>query len=276
MYWSLPSERRRLSRSVRYFSRRAWGSKVAMCGGTLRWNRPPRRAGEMPLPDTSTALDPSGMTPLSEGVPATLDHLVWAAPDLDEAVQLLYERSGVRAEPGGQHPELGTHNALARIGARTYLEVLAPDPRLPAGTLARQLAALPSPALLMWAARTPDAAATAASAQTEGYGAAVIEGRRTGVDGEELRWTSVFVSRHGAGTLIPFFIQWHGARHPAAHAPDGMRLTSFCIETSRPESLRLVLGALDVKVTVRKGLRDRLFARMATPRGPLHLTGAED
>jgi hypothetical protein len=208
-------------------------------------------------------------------VATTLDHLVWAARDLEEAVQQLYERSGVRAQPGGQHPELGTHNALARIGTRTYLEVLAPDPRLPAGTLARQLAALPSPALLMWAARTRDAAATAASAQSEGYGAAVIPGRRTGVDGEELRWTNVFVSRHGAGTLVPFFIQWHGARHPALHAPDGMRLTSFSIETSHPESLRLVLEALDVKVTVRKGPRDRLIARMATPRGLLDLTGPE-
>ena len=207
---------------------------------------------------------------------ATLDHLVWAARDLDEAVEQLYERSGVRAEPGGQHPELGTHNALARVGVHTYLEVLAPDPRLRAGTLARQLAALPAPALLMWAARTRNAAATARSAQTEGYGATMVEGRRTGVDGEELRWTNVFVSRHGAGTLIPFFIQWHGARHPAVHAADGMRLTSFSIETSRPESLRLVLAALDVKVVVRKGLRDRLIARMVTPRGPLELAGPEN
>jgi hypothetical protein len=209
-------------------------------------------------------------------VPATLDHLVWAARDLDEAVEQLYERSGVRARPGGQHPDLGTHNALARLGVRTYLEVLAPDPSLRAGTLARQLAALPAPALLMWAARTRNAAATAAAAETEGYGSTMVEGRRTGVDGEDLSWSNVFVSRHGAGTLIPFFIQWHGARHPALDAAAGMRLTSFSIETSRPESLRLVLAALDVKVAVRKGLRDRLIARLATPRGALELTGPED
>jgi hypothetical protein len=209
-------------------------------------------------------------------VPATLDHLVWAARDLDEAVEQLYERSGVRARPGGQHPDLGTHNALARLGARTYLEVLAPDPSLRAGTVARQLAALPAPALLMWAARTRNAPATAATAQTEGYGSTTVEGRRTGVNGEELSWTSVFVSRHGAGTLIPFFIEWHGARHPALDAADGMRLRSFSIETSRPESLRLVLAALDVKVAVRKSPRERLVARLATPRGALELTGPED
>ena len=208
-------------------------------------------------------------------MPATLDHLVWAARDLDEAVERLYERSGVRARPGGQHPDLGTHNALVRLGVHSYLEVLAPDPTLRAGTVARQLAALPAPTLLMWAARTRDAAATAASARTEGYGATVIEGRRTGADGGELSWTSVFVSRHGAGTLIPFFIQWNGAQHPALDAAGGMRLTSFSIETSRPESLRVVLAALDIKVTVRKGLRDRLVARITTPHGPLKLTGPE-
>jgi hypothetical protein len=208
-------------------------------------------------------------------VPATLDHLVWAARDLDEAVRLLHERSGVRAAPGGQHPDLGTHNALARLGPRTYLEVLAPDPRLRAGTLTRQLAALAAPALIMWAARTRDADATAVRAQAEGYGATTVEGRRTGIDGADVRWTSVFVSRHGAGTLIPFFIAWHRARHPAAGAPDGLRLRSFSIETSRPESVRLVLSALDVKVAVKKAAGDRLVARIDSPRGPFELAGPE-
>ena len=208
-------------------------------------------------------------------MPATLDHLLWAAPDLNDAVEQLFERSGVRAIPGGQHPDLGTHNALARLGVRTYLEVLAPDPNLRAGTLARQLTALPAPALLMWAARTRNAAATAACAETAGYSSTIVEGRRTGIGGEELSWTNVFVSRHGAGTLIPFFTQWHATRHPAAHATDGMRLTSFFIETSRPESLRAVFAALEVKVSVRNGLRDRLVARIDTPRGPLELTGPE-
>src|SRR4029079_19627117 len=57
----------------------------------------------------------NGARPLSEAVPATLDHLLWAAPDLNDAVEQLFERSGVRAIPGGQHPDLGTHNALARL-----------------------------------------------------------------------------------------------------------------------------------------------------------------
>jgi hypothetical protein len=62
-------------------------------------------------------------------VPATLDHLLWGHRDLDEAVDELSRRSGVRAVFAGVHPELGTQNALARIDERVFLEVIAPAPR---------------------------------------------------------------------------------------------------------------------------------------------------
>lgn len=206
-------------------------------------------------------------------MPAVCDHLLWGGPDLKAAVTSLVRRTGVRATPGGRHPDLGTHNALAAIGPRQFLEVIAPDPTLAAGALARQLAARRQPGLLMWAARVDDAPAVAARAIDEGFRAVMVDGHREREDGTSVSWTNVFVSDHGAGVLIPFFIAWHDGGHPADDAPRGLRLRSLHAETPEPAALDAVLEALDVRVTVRKAPKARLVAVLDSPRGRIELTG---
>jgi glyoxalase-like protein len=204
---------------------------------------------------------------------ATCDHLLWGAADLQVAIAMLAECTGVLAIPSGKHPDLGTHNAIATLGRKRFLELIAPDPTLPPGALARRLAGLTAPSLVMWAARTPSAADTAARAEAEGYQAAVIEGHRARPDGTFVRWTNVFVTGHGGGTLVPFFIEWHTDAHPADDGADGLRLAAFRAETAQPEALRAVLSALDVRLAVRKAPTARLVALLDTPRGRVELVG---
>ncbi len=89
-----------------------------------------------------------------------LDHLVYAAPDLEAAVDDLERRFGVRAVPGGSHPGRGTRNALIGLGEGAYLEILAPDPDQPLPDGPRWLGADASagPRLTSWAVRTSDLA----------------------------------------------------------------------------------------------------------------------
>lgn len=206
-------------------------------------------------------------------MPATLDHLLWGHRDLDAAVADLHERTGVRAMFGGHHPELGTQNALARVGDAVFLEIIAPAPALPAGGLARELAKRETPALVMWAARTTNAVAVAERATAAGLGATLVDGHRARPGGGIARWRNVFVSGHGAGTMVPFFIEWDDEYHPSEDAPPGMVLASFGIETPEPARLRAILSALDVKASVRKGKRDRMRASFDTPQGRVVLTG---
>lgn len=206
-------------------------------------------------------------------MPATLDHLLLGHRDLDAAVDDLYLRTGVRAVFGGVHPGLGTQNALARLGERVFLEAIAPAPALPLGALARELAKREVPGLVMWAARTHDAAAVGERAQAVGFTATLVEGHRARPGGGLVRWRNCFVTGHGGGTLVPFFIEWADDYHPAEDAPPGLVLSAFSIETPEPARLRAVLSALDVKVSVRKARRDRLRAVLETPQGRVALTG---
>jgi hypothetical protein len=206
-------------------------------------------------------------------VAASCDHLLWGAADLNVAVLVLAERTDVRATPGGRHPDLGTHNAIAALGGKRFLELIAPDPTLRPGALARRLAGMNTPRLIMWAARTPNAVETAARAKAEGYQTAVVEGHRSRPDGSVVRWTNVFVSDHGGGVLVPFFIEWHDGSHPADDGPGGLRLRELRGETPEAEGLRTVLQALDVRLVVRKAPTARLVAVLDTPRGRVELTG---
>ena len=64
-----------------------------------------------------------------------VDHLIVAAPSLDAGVAWCERTLGVTPGPGGQHPQMGTHNRLLKIASdaypQAYLEIIAIDPAAP-------------------------------------------------------------------------------------------------------------------------------------------------
>ena len=58
-----------------------------------------------------------------------IDHLVVAAATLAQGCDWVESGLGVRPQPGGRHVTMGTHNAVLRLGARRYLEVMSIDPQ---------------------------------------------------------------------------------------------------------------------------------------------------
>ncbi|MDE0311389.1 MAG: VOC family protein [Caldilineaceae bacterium] len=207
------------------------------------------------------------------------DHLVYAAPDLEEAVDDLAERFGVRPSAGGRHPS-GTHNALLALSNDCYLEIISPDPaQLQSkgeGPLAFGLDWLKIPRLVTWAVlAAPSLEEVASASQAAGYDpGVVVEGARVRPDGVRLSWRTSKRPETGEGWpppgdgIVPFLIEW-GAEttHPSVTSAQGVRLLELSLFHPRPAEVQPMLSALHIDILVTAGPAPAMRARLETPLG---------
>jgi hypothetical protein len=215
-------------------------------------------------------------------MPAELDHLVLAVPDLERAVTDLARRTGVEAVFGGSHAGLGTHNALVGLTAggsrRCYLELLAPDPAqrgVPADRTMLGLGALGAdfePRLLAWAVRPDDLAATLARAEQAGVDAGqAVAASRVTAEGGTLAWQLAAPRPLGLGGVQPFLIDWGSGPHPSDTLTPAVRLVDLALQHPDPRSAEGRLRVLGVGHPVSAGDAPALRAAFDTPRGQLVL-----
>jgi hypothetical protein len=197
-----------------------------------------------------------------------IDHLIYAAPDLAAAVADVEERFGVRAQAGGKHIGLGTHNALLALGPQTYLEIIAPDPGQPEPVMPRPFGVdgVSRGGLAGWALACDDIDAAVAEARSRGYDPGDVAGmQRAGPTGAVLRWRLTLNAMTGG--LVPFLISWGNTEHPARSAPRGLILESFHLEHPDPASLAPPLGALGTDIEIRPAAAPALVAQISGPKG---------
>ncbi|MGM9487658.1 VOC family protein [Ideonella sp. YS5] len=202
-----------------------------------------------------------------------IDHLTITAPTLEAGAKLVEGALGVSAQRGGQHPRMGTHNLLLRLGDAMFLEVIATDPAAPAPPRPRwfaldELAADAAPGLSCWVVRTSNIRDTAAAA-TEPLG--TVEPMSRGA----LNWLITLPEdgRPPLGGVGPALIEWHTEAHPAMGLQDlGCRLAGFELlhpQPRRAEALLVSLGfnPQGVKVEIVEAPHPALRARILTPQG---------
>jgi len=197
-----------------------------------------------------------------------IDHLVYAVPDLQAAVADVAERFGVRAQSGGKHIGLGTHNALLALGPQTYLEIIAPDPEQPEPVAPRPFGidGVSHGRLARWAVTRDDIDEAVAAARSQGYDPGdVVDGLRAGPTGTALRWR--MTTGGLAGGLAPSLISWGDTEHPARSAPRGLTLEAFHVEHPDPPSLAPLLSALGADVEIKPAVAAALVARLSGPNG---------
>ncbi|HJU65606.1 MAG TPA: VOC family protein [Gemmatimonadaceae bacterium] len=203
-----------------------------------------------------------------------IDHIVYAAPDLDQAVARVERLLGVRATAGGSHPGLGTRNALISLGPRVYLEIIAPDPAQPAPPQPRVFGidSLAEPRLVRWVAAGTDLATIVRHARTVGVDLGdVSAGSRRRPDGVQLTWQLTDPGVVLGDGLVPFFIDWANTPHPAASAAKGATLVELRVEHPEPERINGIYRTLGLPITVRRGAAARLVAVIDGPRGRIEL-----
>ncbi len=174
-----------------------------------------------------------------------IDHLAIAAATREGGVASIRDRLGVTVPPGGEHPRMGTHNAVASTGDDTYLEILAIDPNAPPPGRPRWFG-LDEPALrdelaigprvAAWVVRTPDIEASLAAARAAGLDL----GSPIAMTRGDLSWT-IACREDGAlleGGALPVLIQWPEGPHPSTRmSATGLRLVEIVLRHPQPERL---------------------------------------
>lgn len=201
---------------------------------------------------------------------STLDHIVITAPSLASGVEYVRGILGVAPGPGGEHPRMGTHNALLKLGATTYLEVIAANPAAPRPAQPRwfELDRLPpdaSPRLAAWVARSSDLKTVAVSSP-------IPLGKVEAATRGDLAWNITMPAGGGLveGGVVPMVIQWTSGSHPAGRLPDvGLSLETLELFHPRPEAIESVLRWMGFEgtATVQRGEEPKLRARVRTADG---------
>lgn len=183
-----------------------------------------------------------------------LDHIMYAANDLDAGVRLIESLTGVKAQFGGAHPGGGTQNALISFGREQYLEIIAPDPAQELKrTLGGQLQKITSPLIRTWAAAAEGYESLIDSILAADFGYTVIDMSRTRPDGVVLAWQILFVTDHPYGLHMPFFIDWKDSPHPSLSAPSGAELNRFTVYHPNSAALRTFFDSIDLEIEVEMG-----------------------
>ena len=204
-----------------------------------------------------------------------VDHLVWCVPDLDAGVAALERLTGVRAAPGGRHPGVGTHNALLSLGARSYIEIIAPDPVQDDYRTPRvfRLDDIEAPTLVTWSAPSASLRDLAGTSFNDGQRLGDAHSMsRVRPDGVELSWTMTdpyAVVDHG---LVPFLIDWADSPHPGETAPAGVSLLGLEAWHPEADAVNDRLSRLGIGLEVESDGAPRHVAVLDSPRGRVDLS----
>ena len=179
-----------------------------------------------------------------------LDHIAFTAPSREVGRAAFAEATGVILPDGGQHPAMGTHNAVGALGGERYVEVIAIDPEGEAPVVPRwfglddrpQEPALGPPIILYSSDDIESDLARAAELGLD-LGHPISLSRGDLAWRFALRPDGSLPERGGA----PILLEWtHDGAHPATNMADtGLRLSRIALRTTAASAVTELLRDAD-------------------------------
>ena len=200
-----------------------------------------------------------------------LDHITIVAKTLEIGITHVRAQLGIDVPVGGNHPAMGTHNCLMKIGNGEFLEIIAinPDAELPNHPrwFGLDQPLCQNAALATWVLGTGNIHARANHGFPE-------VGAATRLTRSKLEWL-ISVAPDGElpmGGAFPTLIEWaHGVeKHPAENMQDkGIVLTELTIKHPRIARVEEFLSdrLRDPRIQLETGHSAELVARFRTPWG---------
>lgn len=203
-----------------------------------------------------------------------IDHLVYGVLDLQQAVETIEQRTGLRAAEGGRHVGKGTRNYLLALSPSAYLEIIGLDDENPVAegqTVPFALDRLDRDRLVTWAIHPDDIDGALVKSRRHGadHGKLAPMSRVDG-DGNELHWTLAVADELPHDGLAPFLIDWADSPHPAASGIPQAELADLRITTPDPEKLNALFDDLRLAVRAETG-PSAISATIAGPAGSIEL-----
>jgi len=199
-----------------------------------------------------------------------IDHIVYAVNDLRAATAKFSNETGLKVFTGGLHPDQGTHNALIRIGDRTYLEFIAIDDKIEAthSHTWMGLDHLHDNKITRWCLRSDNVERDAALLGIyKPELRKIIMGSREKSDGTMLNWLMTTVLPAPEVEVAPFLIDWKKSVHPTVGLPLDCSIKSLRIEHTENQILTKLLSQLSCPSEVEASLVSSIRLSLDTPKG---------
>jgi chemotaxis protein histidine kinase CheA len=177
-----------------------------------------------------------------------LDHIVLAAPDLDEAIKDFETKTGLAPVVAGTIKGLGIRCARVSFSDATYLEIIAPDPSGP-GPIGELLKNKKITELtpFHYAIRTREAETLKDEVGKFGYTPDHITMFGAKKDGTPKKWEMLYLYGHKLGGICPFFINWANSDHPCTTLPVVGNLKKFTIRAPADDPVHKLFDHISVE-----------------------------